>query len=125
MNGHLYFEIQAGDPDRAQRFYGKVFGWTFNHVPGLPVPYWRIETGGTRGGLLERPAKTPPPECGSNAFVCSFEVADFDEAADRIIGLGGQVALPKFAVPGVCWQGYFVDPEENTFGIFQTDESAG
>ncbi len=124
MNGHLYFEIQASDPDRAQRFYGKVFGWAFEFAPGLPVRYWRIETGGTRGGLLERPAKTPPPECGTNAFVCSIEVNDIDHAADRITSLGGQVALPKFAVPGVCWQGYFVDPDGNTFGIFQADAAA-
>jgi predicted enzyme related to lactoylglutathione lyase len=28
-------------------------------------------------------------------------------------------------VPGVCWQGYFLDTEGNTFGIFQPDQSAG
>jgi uncharacterized protein len=32
--------------------------------------------------------------------------------------------LPKFAVPGVCWQGYFIDTEGNTFGIFQPDPAA-
>lgn len=35
------------------------------------------------------------------------------------------VALPKFAVPKTCWQGYFVDPEGNTFGIFEVDANAG
>ncbi len=34
-------------------------------------------------------------------------------------------ALGKFAVPGKCWQGYFLDPEGNTFGIFEPDENAG
>jgi len=28
-------------------------------------------------------------------------------------------------VPGVCWQGYFLDTEGNTFGVFQPDSSAG
>lgn len=37
---------------------------------------------------------------------------------------GGRVALPKFAVPGKCWQGYYLDKDGNTFGIFQFDESA-
>jgi len=32
--------------------------------------------------------------------------------------------MPKFAVPGTCWQGYFVDPQGNTFGIFQPDPNA-
>lgn len=34
-------------------------------------------------------------------------------------------ALPKFAVPKTCWQGYFVDTEGNTFGIFEVDANAG
>jgi uncharacterized protein len=90
----------------------------------LPVEYWRIETDGPRGGLLQRPAAAPALEQGTNAFVCSMEVADFDGTAKKIALLGGRVALPKFAVPGVCWQGYFLDTEGNTFGIFQPDSNA-
>jgi predicted enzyme related to lactoylglutathione lyase len=124
MNAPAYFEIQADNAERARHFYGALFGWKFTRVDGLPVEYWRIGTGGMRGGLLQRPAKTPPPECGTNAFVCSMEVADFDKTANQIETLGGVVALAKFAVPGTCWQGYFVDPEGNTFGIFEVDEQA-
>jgi predicted enzyme related to lactoylglutathione lyase len=32
--------------------------------------------------------------------------------------------MPKFAVPGVCWQAYFIDTEGNTFGIFEPDSNA-
>jgi predicted enzyme related to lactoylglutathione lyase len=124
MNTPAYFEIQADDPQRASRFYGDLFGWKFARAEGLPVEYWRIETDGLRGGLLKRPAKTPPQEHGTNAFVCSMEVADFDKIAQKIAALGGKVALPKFAVPGVCWQGYFLDNESNVFGIFQADTQA-
>jgi uncharacterized protein len=123
-NGHIYFEIQADDPTRAIDFYSQVFGWMFSEVDGLPVPYWRIETGGSRGGLLKRPAKTPPTECGTNAFVCSVEIENFDATAEIVLKLGGIVALPKFAVPGTCWQGYFIDTEGNTFGIFEVDQGA-
>jgi predicted enzyme related to lactoylglutathione lyase len=124
MNAPSYFEIQADDTERATRFYSEVFGWRFAKAEGLPVEYWRIETDGPRGGLLKRPAKTPPPEHGTNAFVCSMEVKDFDTTAQKIATLGGIVALPKFAVPGVCWQGYFLDTESNVFGIFQADPGA-
>jgi hypothetical protein len=123
--GHIYFEIQADDTKRAIDFYSQVFGWKFSSVPGLPIPYWIIETGGSRGGLLQRPAKTPPPQSGTNAFVCSLEVENFDVTAQIIQKLGGIVALPKFAVPNTRWQGYFIDPEGNTFGIFQVDPKAG
>jgi uncharacterized protein len=123
--GHLYFEIQADDPARAIAFYSGVFGWKFSEVEGLPVRYWRIETGGSRGGLLARPAPAPPPGSGTNAFVCSLEVENFDATAKIILELGGIIALPKFPVPGTCWQGYFIDLEGNTFGIFEVDEKAG
>jgi predicted enzyme related to lactoylglutathione lyase len=53
-----------------------------------------------------------------------MEVADFDIKAQKILTLGGVVAMPKFPVPGVCWQGYFLDTEGNTFGIFQPDAEA-
>ena len=109
---------------RASAFYADIFGWKFTKTEGLPVEYWRIETDGPRGGLLKRPAGTPPSEYGTNAFVCSMEVEDFDRTAQKIVQRGGKVALPKFAVPGVCWQGYFVDTENNVFGIFQPDTEA-
>lgn len=124
MNGPSYFEIQADDMERASQFYTRVFGWKFTKTEGLPVSYRRIETEGSRGGLLQRPAKTPPPECGTNAYVCSIEVSHFDRTAEIITDHGGSVALPKFPVPGVCWQGYFLDTENNVFGIFQADPNA-
>jgi predicted enzyme related to lactoylglutathione lyase len=122
----IYFEIQADQTDRAHRFYTGVFGWKFTKAGGTPVEYWRIETGdGGRGGLLKRPAPPPPMYCGTNAYVCSFEATNYDQMADAILKLGGTIALPKFAVPGVCWQGYFLDTEGNTFGVFQPDPMAG
>ncbi|MGB9432055.1 MAG: VOC family protein [Candidatus Acidiferrum sp.] len=124
MNSPAYFEIQADDPERAIGFYTAVFGWSFTKVPGLPIDYWLIQTEDMRGGLLKRPTIAPPPRSGTNAYACSMQVTDFDEMAKAILKNGGQVALDKFAVPGTCWQGYFLDPEGNTFGLFQVDENA-
>jgi predicted enzyme related to lactoylglutathione lyase len=121
----MYFEIQADDPERAIKFYAAIFGWKFTLVEGLPIPYWQIQTDHDPGGLLQRPAKTPPPQSGTNAFVCSFEAKNFDQTEQQILQQGGIVALPKFPVPGKCWQGYFLDTEGNTFGIFEVDEMAG
>ena len=124
MSQYFYFEIQADDVKRAMSFYRDVFGWKFNKAEEIPIEYWRIETGTNRGGLLKRPAPAPAMGQGTNAFVVSFEINSFDETAEKILSLGGIIALPKFAVPGVCWQGYFLDPEYNTFGIFQPDDNA-
>lgn len=125
MNSVAYFEIQSSNPQREIDFYHAVFGWKFIKEEFVPIEYYRIETSGINGGLLKRPAQIPPPEFGTNAFVNSIQVKSFDEIAKAILQNGGKVALPKFAIPGRCWQGYFLDADNNTFGIFEVDEKAG
>src|ERR1041385_2102270 len=124
MNAIAYFEIQSSEPKREVEFYKNVFGWKFYKEEGFPIEYYRIETGGINGGLLKRPAPTPATGQGTNAFTCSIEVEDFDTTEKLVVQNGGQVALPKFAVPGKCWQGYFMDKDNNVFGIFEVDEQA-
>ena len=119
MNTIGYFEIQASNSEKAIEFYTNIFGWKFVKENGLPIDYWRIENAGTNGGLLARTVKTPLPEFGTNAYTCSVEVADFDMTAKSISENGGQIAMPKFEIHGRCWQGYFIDPDNIVFGIFQ------
>ena len=123
-NQVCYFEIQSSQTEREVAFYQAVFGWTFEKVDGLPIDYYRITTEGIHGGLLSRPAATPPTHCGTNAFTCSMAVADFDATAALILAHGGQVAMPKFAIPNQCWQGYFLDADHNTFGIVEANPNA-
>ena len=125
MNTIGYFEIQSSEPKREIKFYETVFDWKFIRENNVPIEYYRIETKSMNGGLLRRPAKVPPSESGTNAFICSIQVSSFDKTQEIILKNGGQVALPKFAIPGRCWQGYFIDLDNNTFGIFEVDEHAG
>jgi len=126
----IHFEIQATDLDRAQAFYGEVFGWRFdNYSDYVNAPYFGVITGddaepGINGGLLPRPATAPAAESGANAFVVTIGVADYDATEAAILAHGGQVAQPKAALPGMAWQGYYLDPEGNTFGIHQPDPQA-
>lgn len=129
MNRVVHFEIQVENPERAITFYKTVFGWDFQKWG--EQQYWMIMTAdkdskepGINGGLLPRPAKTPPHECGTNAYVCTMVVENFDETAKKIETAGGTIAMPKFALAGMAWQGYFLDTEGNTFGIHQPDENA-
>lgn len=125
MNTIGYFEIQSSDPPREVNFYKNIFGWKFIRQESIPIEYYRIETNTISGGLLKRPVKVPPAESGTNAYVCSVQVESFDKTAELIIRNGGRVAMPKFAIPKRCWQGYFMDADYNTFGIFEVDENAG
>ena len=131
MDRVVHFEIQAEKPERAAKFYRKVFGWVIEKWPGLDWDYWVVMTAekdskepGINGGLLLRPTKTPPQECGTNAFVCTVQVENFDKTARKIKKAGGIVTVPKFAIPKMAWQGYFLDTEGNTFGIHQPDKNA-
>lgn len=124
MNTIGYFEIQSSAPEREIKFYTCVFGWNFIKEEFVPIDYYRIETNGIHGGLLKRPAPLPPEEVGTNAFVCSVQVDNFDRTSELILKNGGRIALAKFAIPGRCWQGYFMDPDNNTFGIFEVNEQA-
>ena len=124
MNQPSYFEIQANDVAGAVAFYTKVFGWSCSRNPNVPIEYWQVETEGIRGAILARPVPVPAGPAGTNAYVVSMEVVDFDATAALIEKLGGRVAMAKFAVPGTCWQGYFIDLDGNTFGIFEVDRDA-
>ena len=124
MNSIGYFEIQSSDVERSVSFYKKIFDWKFIRDHNVPIEYYRIETGGIQGGLLKRPAQTPPAGTGTNAFTCSVEVENFDNTSKLILDAGGIVAMPKFAIPGRCWQGYFLDTDANVFGIFEVDTNA-
>lgn len=127
----VHFEIQADDVERAKAFYAAVFGWSFedySQFTGGQV-YWGITTGpseepGIDGGLLPRPAPAPGPGQGTNGYVCTMQMDGYDVTERAILDAGGRVALPKHALPGMAWQGYYTDTEGNTFGIHQTDPNA-
>ncbi|MCX6825189.1 MAG: VOC family protein [candidate division SR1 bacterium] len=126
MNRVVHFEIQAGDLERAAKFYREIFGWKIEKRDSPEMEYWMIMTAdkdskepGINGGLLKRPTTNLPQGCGTNAFVCTVVVNDFDATATKIIATGGMEAMPKFKIADMAWQGYFIDTEGNTFGIHQ------
>jgi uncharacterized protein len=126
----VHFEIQADDLERAKQFYGAALDWSFEDYSAMTgSPYWGISTGpddqsGINGGILQRPVSAPAPEQGTNAYVCTVQVDDYDATERKILDAGGRVALPKTALVGMAWQGYYLDTEGNTFGIHQPDPDA-
>jgi uncharacterized protein len=122
----VHFEVHAGDPERAIRFYEAVFEWRFKKFPG-PAEYWVIEAGtegevGINGGLVRRRGEID----GSAviAYVCTIQVPAVDEALARVLAAGGTLALPKMPIPGVGWLLYCKDSEGNVFGVMQPDPQA-
>ena len=131
MNNRIvHFEIHAADPERARAFYQSVFGWESPLWMEQP-PYWGVMTApegsqepGINGGLMARMGSGPVEGAAVNAFVCTVQVDDYDAIHERIISAGGTVALPKMALVGMAWQGYYTDTEGNIFGVHQADPEA-
>ncbi|MFS0689362.1 VOC family protein [Sporosarcina sp. 179-K 8C2 HS] len=130
MGRLVHFEIHVDDMERAQTFYGEVFGWLFQDWSDFAgMPYFGAVTGddsepGINGALMQR--QGPPPQAGQavNGFTCTMGVENYDATEEKILVNGGTVALPKYALPGMAWQGYYLDTEGNVFGIHQPDENA-
>ena len=130
MSRVVHFDIQADDVERAKTFYAAAFDWSFEDYGQFTgSPYWGILTGpeyepGINGGQLQRPAPAPAVGQGTNAFVCTVGVGNYDETERRILDAGGHVALAKMALAGMAWQWYYLDTEGNTLGIHQPDPEA-
>ena len=121
MGRVVHFEIPADNPERAVKFYTRVFDWKIERWQG-PVEYWMVMTGptdqpGIDGGLMRR----HPP---FNGTVNTVDVASLNESMKKVVANGGKVIRPKTAVPGVGWMTYCVDTEGNFFGMMQADTSA-
>lgn len=126
MPAPCYFEIHADDCQRAQTFYGAVFGWSFTPFAAPDVEYYRIDTneaGAMMGGLLKRPGRVQPFQ-PPNAFVVTLLVSSLDEVKDKALAAGAKLAMDKFAIKGLGWTAYLIDTEKNIFGLFQEDPGA-
>lgn len=121
MNRVVHFEIPAAKPDRAVKFYEKVFGWKVEKAPG-EMDYWMITTGGAK-------------EAGINGAIMSnngaikqvvntIGVKSLGEAAKKVLAAGGKRVSPDQTVPGVGYFAYFNDTEGNPFGLMQNDPTA-
>ncbi|SRR5579862_437135 len=125
MNRPVHFEIHATDPAQLSKFYTDAFGWKVTHVPEFN--YWLFETGegpGYNGGMMKRMGAAPPGDGPVNAFVVSLGVGSVDGALAKALAAGATVAVPKMAIPGVGWQAYIKDPDNNIVGLHQPDTGA-
>jgi predicted enzyme related to lactoylglutathione lyase len=130
MNSLVHFEIHASEPEKLAAFYTAVFGWTITKYDMPNMEYWGVMTAekgapnAINGGLTRRKGAHAAVGAAVNAFVCTMEVKDIDATMKKAAEHGATEALPKFAIPGMAWQAYMIDPDNNIFGIHQPDTNA-
>jgi predicted enzyme related to lactoylglutathione lyase len=113
--------LNADKPERAIKFYEKVFGWEITKWEG-PFEYWNVKTGkddepGIDGGLVKR---MKPGDRVENVI----DVASVDEYIKKVEKNNGTMISPKTPIIGVGYLAWFKDTEGNVFGIMETDETA-
>ena len=115
-----HFNIPTDDIERAKKFYTKLFNWKIERLPG-PMEYYEITTtsekdeGGVNGGMTKR-------ENPYDRITNYVDVQSIDEYLTRVEKLGGKIVLPKTTVPGFGYLAVCIDTENNTFGLWETDE---
>jgi predicted enzyme related to lactoylglutathione lyase/predicted dithiol-disulfide oxidoreductase (DUF899 family) len=115
----VHFEISAENIDRAKKFYTDVFAWQFHSWGGGDNEYHLVDTGegaGINGGLFKRK--------GDVGYVNTIDVPSVDDFAAKVVASGGEVVVPKMAIPSVGWLVYCKDTEGSIFGIMQNDPEA-
>jgi hypothetical protein len=116
----VWFEIPADNVERARRFYRALFGWKIELFQGMQ-DYWQIDTGagqeGLNGGMMARQHPHQP-------VVHYVDVPSVNQSLETVQQLGGKVLMPPTAVPGMGYFAVCQDTENNTFGLWESDESA-
>ncbi|MDB6021754.1 MAG: uncharacterized protein JWQ04_1611 [Pedosphaera sp.] len=116
----IWFEIPADSLERAKKFYGALFGWKINAFPGM-TDYLHIDTGGgddtPDGGMM--PRKHP-----TQTITNYVRVASVTKSMAKVKKLGGEVCMPKTAVPQMGYFAICKDTENNSFALWEVNDKA-
>jgi uncharacterized protein len=123
----VYFQIPSDYIERSKEFYNQLFGWKIDKFPEYNTPEamenWTVTTTDDKGNkaLGGGMSKRQMPQQQITNFI---DVKSVGEYSSKVEKLGGKVVVPKTAVPGMGFYAVCVDTENNSFGIFESNESA-
>ena len=104
----VWFELPAHDPQRAQDFYRRLFGWRFEPLEG-PLEYHMATDAG--GAIVS--------STGAEGPVVYFGVDDLEGSIERVKELGGSVVGEPRELPNVGAYVQCLDTEQNPFSLWQ------
>ena len=112
----VHVEISTNDTGKGKEFWGSLFGWQFDAIPG-PFEYHMARISDQAGAAIM------PAQDGKLGIRTYFDTSDVNASASRVRELGGQSSDPM-PVPGMGWFATCSDPDGNEFGLWQLDTSA-
>lgn len=111
MHGFCHIEIPTTDAQMSKEFYGKMFGWTFEEMPGGYVMFKPPD--GLSGGFTTERA---PSTEGISLYI---EVADIEKKLEEIEAAGGKISsLKKKISDEFGYYAVFLDPLGNALGLW-------
>ena len=111
----VFFDIVGPDLQTQSDFYETVFGWDVSAEGGFTAP-----VASPLAGLLRVEAEAGfQPE-----RVIYLGVDEITATLATIVANGGDVVLPRTALPGVVILALFTDPAGNRMGLVEMDGAA-
>ena len=89
----VHVEISSNDSGRGREFWGSLFGWQFEPIPG-PFEYHMARISDQAGAAIM------PAQDGKLGIRTYFDTPDVNASAARVRELGGQSSDP-LPVPGM------------------------
>jgi predicted enzyme related to lactoylglutathione lyase len=112
----VWFDYVAKDINKAQGFYGELFGWKTESVPMPDGPYTMISAGGrTIGGYT----KTPPGAPEHGHWMPHLRTANAAATSKTIEERGGKLLMAAFKVGEFGTMAVARDPLGGLFALWQ------
>ncbi|MEU7655480.1 VOC family protein [Micromonospora taraxaci] len=111
-----WFEIGTDRPEETERFYGELFGWTFEEQGSSDGGSYRVTGAGGDtgiGGAIRAIDGTSP-----NYAVFYAEVTDVAETCRQAEAAGGKVLVAPRTTPAGLTLAHLLDPAGNHLGLF-------
>ena len=108
-----HIDIPVTDAEQARKFYGELFGWRIEDVPGFEgYPMWQAPNKVSGGGLAPRSEGFTQPR----SYV---EVDSIEEALRKAELNGGRVLMARQPITATSWWAIFEDPFGNHVGLVE------
>lgn len=116
LGAPIWIDLATSDLDRAQQFYGAVFGWTFESAgPEYGGYVTAFRDGHPVAGLMVNDPQWNAPD----AWTVYLHTADIEATVAKATAAGGTSCVAPMEIPAKGWMGMLTDPTGAFLGLWQ------
>jgi uncharacterized protein len=113
MNSICHIEIPAKNYANSKKFYGELFGWTFEEYKEMNYLIFKAPEGVSGGFTVEYQSAQKP------GMVMYIEVGDIEATIEKAEKLGGKCATGKTLIaPNMGYIAQLIDLDGNQVGLW-------